>query len=114
MTTLSQQTNIASAIDAVRAAENLLRQQINAANDSLSAMKLSNEFNNLDSFLSELLQAQNAADDTSFTNATQALQAHVTGLQADEATIKKIVEDIKIAAEIISYITQDLAFIAKL
>jgi negative regulator of replication initiation len=114
MPTPSQQTNLASAIDNIRAAENLLKQQMNAASDSLSAIKLTNEFNNLDSFLSELLHAKNSADDASFANATTALQSHVTGLQADEATIKGIVDDVKIAADIISYITQALAFIAKL
>jgi negative regulator of replication initiation len=114
MPTPSQQINLASAIDNIRAAENIFKQQINAANDSLTAIKLSNEFNNLDSFLSELLHAQNSADDASFTNATTALKSHASGLQADEATIKGIVDDVNIAANIISYITQALAFIAKL
>jgi negative regulator of replication initiation len=114
MPTPSQQTNLTSAIDNIRAAEDLLKQQINAASDSLSAIKLTNEFNNLDSFLSELLHAQNSADDASFADATTALQSHAAGLQADEATIKKIVGGVTIAADIISYITQALAFIAKL
>jgi len=42
------------------------------------------------------------------------LQSHANTLKTDEAKIKRIVGDVKIAAEVISYITQALAFIAKL
>ena len=114
MPTLDQQKNTADAIAAIRTAENLLTQQIRGANDALTAIKLANEYNNLDSCLSQLLHAQNAADDTCFANATAALKSQASGLQADEATIKTIVGDVQTAASIISYITQALAFIAKL
>ena len=80
----------------------------------LTAIKLTSEFHILDSYLSQLLHAQNSADDASFTNATAALKSQASGLQADEATIKTIVGDVQTAATIVSYITQALAFIAKL
>jgi hypothetical protein len=114
MPTLSQQTNTANAIAAIRAAQNLLSQQIRAATVTLTAIKLTNEYNNLDSYLSQLLQVQNSADDVSFSNATAALQSHASGLQAGEATIKAIVGDVQTATNIVNYITQALTFIAKL
>jgi len=114
MPTADQQKNTAEAIAAIRAAENLLTQQIRAATDVLKAIKLTNEYNNLDSYLSQLLYAQNSADDASFANATAALKSQASGLQADEAMIKTIVGDVQTAATIVSYITQALAFIAKL
>jgi ABC-type phosphate transport system auxiliary subunit len=114
MPTPSQQANISNAIDAIRTAENLLSQQVRTATDSLTALKLTNEYNNLDTCLSQLLQAQNAVDDASFSNAAASLQSDASGLQADEATIKSIVGDVQVAANIISYITQALGIIAKL
>jgi negative regulator of replication initiation len=114
MPTLSQQSAISAAIDAIRGAENVLTDQIRSATETLTAIKLTNEYNNLDSYLSELLQAQNAADDSTFANATEALQSRVTGLQADEKAIKAIVSDVAAAGRVIGYIGQALTFIAKL
>ena len=114
MPTKDQQTNTAAAITAIRNAQNLLTQQIRVATDTLAAIKLTNEYNNLDSFLSQLLQAQNSADDASFNAATAALKSHVDGLSADLASIKSIVQDVKMAADIVSYITQVVGLIAKL
>ena len=114
MPTLNQQTNTASAISAIRAAQALLKQQINAATDTLTAIKLTNEYSNLDSYLSQLLHAQNSADDASFTSAASALKSQASGLEADETKIKTIVGDVKTATEIVSYITKALTFIAKL
>ena len=114
MPTLNQQTNVASAIDAIRSAEALLTQQIREATDTLTAVKLTNEYNNLDSYLSQLLHAQNTADDAAFANATAALKSQTGGLQADENSIKDIVADVKTASTIIGYIVQVMGFIAKL
>jgi ABC-type phosphate transport system auxiliary subunit len=114
MPTLSQQTAIAGGVSALRDAENLLTAQIRTATDALTAIKLTNEYNNLDSYLSELLHAQNAADDASFANATELLQSRVKGLQADEAAIKAVIKDVQIAGQVIGYVEQALGFIAKL
>ena len=114
MPTLSQQTAVSQAIDAIRNAESLLTEQIQSADETLTAIKLTHEYNNLDSYLSELLHAQNSADDVTFTNATQALQARADGLKADENTIKTIVADVATAGKIVGYITQALGFITKL
>lgn len=114
MATLNQQTNIASAIAAIRSAENLLTQQIRVATDLLAAIKLTNEYNSLDSYLSQLLHAQNSTDDLTFANATLNLKSQASGLQVDETEIKTIVSDVKTAATIVGYIVQALAFVAKL
>jgi negative regulator of replication initiation len=114
MPTIIQRTAVASAIDAIRTAENLLTDQIQASNDTLTAIKLTHEYNNLDSYLSELLHAQNAADDATFAKATETLKTRSGGLQADEAAIKKIIADVATAAKVIAYITKALGFIAKL
>jgi negative regulator of replication initiation len=114
MPTLRQQTNVAGAITAIRVAQNLLTQQIRAATDVLKAIKLTNEYNNLNSYLSQLLHAQNSADDASFADATTALQSQTNGLEADEDAIKTIIGDVQTAATIVSYITQALTLIAKL
>jgi hypothetical protein len=112
--TSDQQACVADAIGAIRDAENLLTAEIQATDDTLTAIKLTHEYNNLDSYLSELLHAQNVTDDLTFANAMQALQTRVDGLQADEDAIKRIVADVATAGKIIGYITTALAFIARL
>ncbi len=114
MPTPNQQKFVSSAIDAIRHAENLLTDQIQSSTVTLTAIKLTHEYNNLDSFLSELLHVQNAVDDVSFTSATQALQSRVGGLKADEAVIKTIIKDVSTVGKIIGYVTQALELIAKL
>jgi flagellin-like hook-associated protein FlgL len=114
MPTLSQQNALAAAIDAIRSAENELTDQIRGSSAALTAIKLTNEYNNLDSFLSELLHAQNAADDASFSNATVALQSRLSGLEADEKAIKAIISEVQTAEKVIGYITDALKWIAKL
>jgi hypothetical protein len=113
MPTPTQQSNVSSAIMAIRSAQNILRQQINASSDTMTAIKLTSEYSNLDSNLSQLLHAQNATDDASFTNAVAALKSPTSALQADQATIKKEIADVKTAASVVSYITQAIGFIAK-
>jgi len=114
MPTPDQQSTIAAAILAIRNAQNLLQQQINASIDILTAIKLTNEYSSLDSHLSQLLHAQNAADDAIFSQAMAPLKSQTGGLQVDETTIKKIVSDVGTAGKIVGYITQALGFIAKL
>ncbi len=114
MPTLSQQTAINAAIDAIRNAEDVLTDQIRSSTDALTAIKLTNEYNNLDSYLSELLHAQNAADDATFANATEALQSRLAGLEADEKAIQTVITDVAIAAKVIGFIADAIKLIAKL
>ncbi|HEY6923979.1 MAG TPA: hypothetical protein VI653_10950 [Steroidobacteraceae bacterium] len=114
MHTTIQNAAIAGAIDAIRNAEILLTQQVRAASDTMTAIKLTNEYNNLDSYLSTLLHAQNAADDVTFAAATKTICSTANGLKADEQTIQAIVKDVAIAAQVLKYLEQALAFVAKL
>jgi hypothetical protein len=114
MPTLSQQTAINAAVDAIRNAEDLLTAQVRSSTDALTAIKLTNEYNNLDSYLSELLHAQNAADDATFANATAALQSRLSGLEADEKAIETIIADVVIAGKVIGFIADAVKLIAKL
>lgn len=114
MPTPDQQSDVAGAIDAIRSAQNLIQQQVNAAINTQTAIKLTNEYNNLDSALSQLLHAQNAADDAIFASITATLKSETAGLQADEDAIKGIIKDVETAVTIVGYIAKALAFIAKL
>jgi negative regulator of replication initiation len=114
MPTPSEQTALNAAIDAIRSAEGVLTDQIRGSTDALTAIKLTNEYNNLDSYLSEILHAQNAADDASFANATAALQSRLSGLEADEKAIKALISDVTTAGKVIGYIADALKWIAKL
>ena len=114
MPTSDQHSSIAAAILAIRSAQNLLQQQINVAIDTLVAIRLGNEYNSLDSNVQQLLHAQNAADDSIFSQAVTTLRSQTGGLQADEIAIKKIISDVGTAGKVVGYITQALSFIAKL
>jgi len=110
----TQKQTLLDAVTAIRSAEQLLMQASRATSDPGTLTKISIEYNQLDSFLSQLLQAQAIADDASFVLATAALKRQATTLQADENDIKKIVADVNTAAQIVGYITQALALIAPL
>jgi|ERR1700722_540959 len=114
MPTSDQQLAISGAIDAMRNAEILLTSEIRSSDDTLQAIKLTHEYNNLDFQLSALLHAQNAADDATFAAATASLKSQSAALQADAAAIKLIVEDVDLAGKIGANIIRALAFIAKL
>ncbi len=114
MPTPDQRSNVSSAILAIRSAQNLLQLQISNSSDTLTAIKLTNEYNSLDSRVTQLVHAQIAADDAIFSQAMATLKSPTGGLQADEATIKKIISDVGTAEKVVNYITQALAFIAKI
>ena len=114
MPTFTAQPIVSNAILSLRSAENLITQQIRSADDPLQAIKLTQEYSNLDSILSQLLHAQNAADDASFCAIVATLKTDAGVLQTDEATIKELIKDVETAAQVIGYITQALNFISKL
>jgi hypothetical protein len=114
MPTEEQVAAVSSAIMAIRNAQILLTQQIRTASETLIAIKLTHEYNNLDSCLSSLLQAQNAADDTVFVATTGRIKSTADSLKADAATVQSMIKDVQIAGKLIGYVTQALALIAKL
>jgi gamma-glutamyl phosphate reductase len=103
-----------TAVMSIRSAEQLLVQASRATSDPATLTKISIEYNQLDSFLSQLLRAQAISDDAEFNNATAALREQASILDAEEKDIKNIVNDVAIAAKIVGYITEAMTIIAKL
>jgi hypothetical protein len=108
----AQKQTLLNAVSLIRSAEQLLMQVSRASTDPVIIMKIVSEYNQLDSFLSQLLHAQAIADDADFASATAALKQQAATLQAEEDDIKTIVTDVGIAAQVVGYIAQALAFIA--
>lgn len=112
--TPTQQQNISGAVQAIRSAENVLTAQINSATDTLTAIKLTNAYNHLDSCLSQLLHAQNVTDDATFASAMAAIKSQESGLQSDERALKDLISDVDTAAKVVGYIGQALSFIGRI
>jgi hypothetical protein len=102
------------AVTPIRSAEQLLVESSRATSDPAKLTKISLEYNHLDSFLTQLLHTQAIADDAAFTAATAALKQQATALQTKEEDIKKIVDDVHTATQIVGYMAQVLAFVEKL
>jgi len=114
MPTDTQKQSLLDAVSNIRSAEQLLVQESRATSDPGKLTQISIEYNQLDSFLSQLLHAQAIADDTDFAVAAASLKKQANTLQLEQKDIEKIVSDIKIAARIVGYVAQALAIIAKI
>jgi len=114
MPTPEQTAAISRAITAIRQAEILLTDQIRNACETLMAIKLTHEYNNLDWYLSSLLHLQNATDDEVFEVTTTHIKSTADGLKVDVTTIQTIVQDEQTAGKVIDYITQAAAVVAEL
>jgi len=109
-----QKQAIAKAADQIRAAMQLVYQSHQATSDTTTLLKINLEYMQLNTFLNQLSDAQNAADDADFTSATSTLKQQATGLQGQEENIAKVISDVGKAAKVAEYISQALAFIATL
>lgn len=105
---------VAGAVQAIRSAEDLLMAQMNAASNPLSAIKLTQAYQHLDSLLSQIAQLQNTADDHVFAVAVTSIKAQTSALQSDEHAIQGLIGDAQTAAKVVTCICQALGFIAKL
>ena len=114
MPTPMQKNGLSDAIDAIRCAEVLLTAQIRTADDTLLAIKLTHEYNNLDSFLSGLLHLQNTADDDVFSRSMNACKATAVTLKSDQDAIRKIVADVQLAANIVGCIGKAIGVVTRL
>jgi hypothetical protein len=114
MPTPAQSAAISNAISAIRSAENALLAQGRATTDPVQASQISNEYNGLDSVLTQLVQAQVIADDANFQRAAVALQQEATTLNAQAASISQTVKDVGIAGQIAGYIARAAAALATL
>ena len=114
MPTPDQRSDIKDAILAIRDAQHLLTQEINVTSDLMTGIRLNHEYQNLDSCVSQLLHAQNVADDTIFSQMLAAITPQTKRLQADENTIKGLISNVATADEVVGCITKALSFIVKL
>jgi hypothetical protein len=102
------------AIMAIQSAMQLLQEIGDSTTDETISENIVSVYNRLDSFLTQLSQAQATTDDAIFTKITGELKQQATALRAEEDKIKKIVGYVGKAAQIVGYIAQAVAFIAKL
>jgi hypothetical protein len=114
MPTAAQNQAISNAIASIRTAENALLIQGRLTSDPLVATKISNEYNSLDSVLTQLIQAHVISDDATFQQAATALRQESAALNAQAQAISQVVKDIGSAAQIAGYIVQAAGALAKL
>ena len=112
MPTPSQLQTLTNVISLIRSAEQALVQAGRASTDPVEWGRLNMEYNQLDSFLSQLMHAQATDDDNGFASAVAALNQQASILQSQEAEIKAIVTDVGLAAQVVGYIAQAAVFIA--
>lgn len=114
MPTSAQQSDTLQAIDNIRQAQELIKQQIEIAPDTKSLIRFNKELQALDAVISELNHAQNAKNDTAFAAATVAIKKQANNLKKDADKTKKFIENVQTAAKYVGYITKAFDFIAKL
>lgn len=102
----------AAAIAAIRAAENALLTQGRATTNPLVAAQISNEYNALDTVLTQLIQAQVIADDATFQRAATVLQQEATTLNLQANEISQIIKDVGTAGQIAGYIARAATVLA--
>jgi hypothetical protein len=106
--------SLLDAVAALRQAEMALKDASSSIEDDTLLLKITLEYNHLDSVLQQMVQAQAISDDSDFAAATASLKAQSDTLQADEDLIKKIVGDVDLAARIVGCIAQAITTIARL
>jgi hypothetical protein len=112
MPTPSQQLDVSSAIAQIRSAEQLLNTIIGSTGDPALLAQITAGYRYLNGILGELVQAQLAADDATFTQVTTSLKNEAAKLKAQEAQFQQIISNVALAAQIVGYIAQAVAFIA--
>jgi len=104
---------------------NLLSHQLNllltgflqasrATTDLTKLLQINNEMMGIQALIDQGAQAQAAADDSAFTQATASLKTQSGMLNDMGAQVAQVVSDADSAGKIVGYITQALALIAKL
>lgn len=109
---MSPQAALTGAIRAVRQAQQGLMIASRQSTNQTVLLAINNEYQHLDSLLSQLFNAQAARDDVILDTASVALQAQARSLRNDEATIAKMIGDERLAAQIIGYVTRAATFLA--
>lgn len=106
MTQLVARHNLNQIVSNIRSAEVLIVQASRQTSDAAKLIQLNTEYSALDSYLSQVLHTLALLDDSLFASATNALKQQAAILQQEEEDIKKIVDDIALAAKIAGYLAQ--------
>jgi hypothetical protein len=114
MPTATQSQAITDAIASIRAAENALLNQGRLTTDPLVAAKISNEYNSLDSVLTQVIQGQVISDDATFQRVATALKQESAALNVQAIAISQTIKDVGTAGQIAGYIAQAVSAFAKL
>jgi hypothetical protein len=85
-----------------------------ATADDTKLLQINNEYMGLQSCIDQAAQAQAAADDALFKQATDALKTQAKKLDDMEKQIKEIISDVALAGRIAGYIAEAIALVAKL
>jgi hypothetical protein len=110
----AQKQTLLNVASLIRAAEQLLIEASRNSTDPNKSIQINSEYQHLDSLLSQIIQTQTISDDADFQSATSALQQQATALQAEQADIQKIVDDVGVAAKVAGYLAQAASFLAAL
>ncbi|MFZ0928220.1 MAG: hypothetical protein WAN11_06450 [Syntrophobacteraceae bacterium] len=114
MPTTSQKQALSNAVSCLYSAELLLTQASRDTDDPAKLSKIDVEYRHIDSLMSQLVNLQAIDDDAVFASATGALKLQAAALQKEEDYIKTIIDDVKVAAQIVGYFAQALQIIAAL
>jgi hypothetical protein len=114
MPTDDQKQSLDGAIEQIRAAQKTLQKASEVATDGDKADRINGMYQKLQTLLTHVLQAEEAADDDAFTAAKTMFAGETAVLQADQASIQAIVDDVATAAQIAGYLAQAASFLAEI
>ena len=114
MAQIDEKQKLIQIVSSIRSAEALLIQASRQTSDASKLIQINTEYTALDSYLSQVLHTLAILDDALFDIATKALKQQAAILQQEEESIKKIVDDIALAAQIAGYLAQAAAIAATL
>jgi hypothetical protein len=109
-----QKQSLLRAVTCVRSAETLLMQAGRDTADPAVLAKIDEEYDRLDSFLSQLLHCIAIIDDRIFADTAVTLKNEAQLLQASEDRFKAIGIGVNTAAQIVGFITEALSLVAKI
>lgn len=106
MPNTTQLQSVADALAQIRLAENALDDVIATTAGTESLRALAAIYSQLTSVATSLIRAQTTADDDVFKQVTTSLKVQANALKASEDSIKKIINNVKIAGTVLGYIAQ--------
>jgi hypothetical protein len=110
----SKLSTINQVIGMLSSAQLDLQNAADATADPDTLDKINAIYKVVQSCMDQAAQAQAAADDALFEQATSALKTQAKMLEGMEAQIKSIISDVALAGRIVGYIAQAIALVAKL